>query len=245
MMRIGQTLSSEELYIRLRQVIADMPDLYIDRVTPVLARWLGEAAFLVSECGDVVDAGMFKIEAGRVASMASSAPSTIPIILYRALARAEAGAPTSARGSFIAAGQPFDALAAVSKILHAARVDVLIVDAYAEANLLDAFLRAVPEQVPIRVLADAKALKPTLKPAVEAWGKQFGPARPLEARKAPKGALHDRLILIDRTDAWLLGQSFNQLATRSNTYLSKADQELARMKIDAYDQIWAASAPLP
>ena len=102
----------------------------------------------------------------------------------------------------------------------------------------------MPEGVPIRVLADAKAVKPTLKPAVEAWGKQFGLTRPIEVRAAPKGTLHDRLILIDRRDVWLLGQSFNQLATRSNTYLSKADPELAQMKFGAYDQIWAASAPL-
>ena len=40
---------------------------------------------------------------------------------------------------------------------------------------------------------------------------------------------------------WLLGQSFNQLATRSNTYLQKADPELAQMKLDAYEAIWLAS----
>jgi hypothetical protein len=244
MARIGQTLSDEELYLRLKQVIADMPDLEVDRISPDLARWFGEASFLVEECGDIPDTAELRTQIGSFGTMLSRACDAIPVILYRALARAEARAPSSVHGTFIAAGKPFDALAAVSKLLREAQADVLIVDAYAGANLLDTFLVAVPERVPTRVLTDAKALKPTFKPAVEAWGKQFGPARPLQARKAPKGSLHDRLILIDRTDVWLLGQSFNQLATRSNTYLSKADPELTRMKIDAYDQIWDASTPL-
>jgi hypothetical protein len=89
-----------------------------------------------------------------------------------------------------------------------------------------------------------RALKPTLQPAAAAWTKQFGSARPLDVRKAPKGSLHDRLILLDRKDVWLLGQSFNQLATRSNTYLSKADAELAAMKIAAYEAAWGSAPPL-
>jgi hypothetical protein len=60
----------------------------------------------------------------------------------------------------------------------------------------------------------------------------------------PKGSLHDRLILLDRAVVWSLGQSFNQLAVRSPTSLSKVDPETARMKIDHYDLLWAASTPL-
>lgn len=179
---VGQTLSPEELHVRLRQVIAEMPNLSVDSVSPQLARWLGEASFLVEDCGYI--------------------PDTVEL-----------------------------------------RTEVLVVGAYAEGNLLNSFLLAVPERVPIRVLADMRALKPTLKPAVEAWGRQFGPTGPIEVRAAPRRTLHDRLILIDKGTVWLLGQSFNQLATHSNTYLSKADPELAAMKIEAYDQIWDGSAP--
>ena len=79
--------------------------------------------------------------------------------------------------------------------------------------------------------------KPSLKPAAELWQEQFGTKRPIEVRAAHKGTLHDRLILIDRTTAWLLGQSFNHLATHSNTYLAQADPELAQMKIYAYEEV--------
>lgn len=243
-MHIQKSLRPEELHVRLRQVVAELPDLGVHNVSPELARWLGEASFLVEECGSIPDTVELRTAIRDLGTMLSRANDIIPPLLYRALARAEARAPSSARGAFIAAGKPFDALAAVSKLLSESKEDVFVVDAYAEANLLKTFLVAVPEGVPIRVLADTKALKPTLKPAAEAWGKQFGLMRPIEVRAAPKGTLHDRLILIDRNAVWLLGQSFNQLATRSNTYLSKADPELAEMKVGAYDQIWGVSSPL-
>lgn len=242
--RSGKTLSDEELYLRLRQAIADMPNLNVDRVPVDLAKWLGEVTFLVEESGDFVDATTLKLEAAKLGSMISTGPDQIPVILYRALARAEAKAPSSAHGTFIAAGKPLDALAAVTKLLSEAKADVLIVDAYAEANLLTDFLVAASEGIALRVLADAKTLKPTLVPAAERWIKQFGAARPLEVRAAPKGELHDRLIFLDRSVVWVLGQSFNQLATRSHTSLMKADPELGKMKIAAYEKSWGAASPI-
>jgi hypothetical protein len=156
MARIGQILSDEELYLRLRQVIEDMPDLRSGEISPEIAKWLGEASFLVEECGYIPDTTEFRTQLSSIGTMMSRAHEMIPTILYRALARTQAKAPSAAHGTFIAAGKPFDALAAISKLLSEARSDVLVVDAYAEANLLDTFLRAVPEQVPVRVLADAK-----------------------------------------------------------------------------------------
>ena len=238
------SLKDEELYVRLRQAVADMPDLRVDSISLELAKWLAEVTFLVEDRGDLVDTFELKSAIGRLGTILSVGKQEVPLVLYRVLAKAEATAPSALRGSFIAAGRPFDALAAVSKLLGEAESDVLVVDAYAEANLLDAFLRAVPDQVGIRVLADAKTLKPTLKPAAEAWVAQYGVNRPLEIRVAPKGTLHDRLILLDRREVWLLGQSFNQLATRSNTYLSRSDAELAAMKVSAYEAAWSVAAQL-
>ena len=46
MVPTGQTLAApEELYLRLRQVVADMPDLRVELVSPELSRWLAEASF--------------------------------------------------------------------------------------------------------------------------------------------------------------------------------------------------------
>jgi hypothetical protein len=165
--------------------------------------------------------------------------------MFRVLARAEAKAPVSARGGFIPVGKPLDAMATVARLLGEATDDTLVVDPYAEASLLTDFLPATPQKVSVRVLSDERTHKPTLKPAAERWVEQFGVTRPLEVRVAPSRSLHDRLIFLDSKEVWVLGQSFNALAVRSPTSLLKADPELAKMKIDAYGQIWDAATPLP
>jgi hypothetical protein len=74
-----------------------------------------------------------------------------------------------------------------------------------------------------------------LKPAAEHWRQQFGALRPLEVRLAPAKALHDRLIQVDGSTVWVLGQSFNGLATRAHTSLVRMDDpESAALKIAAY-----------
>jgi hypothetical protein len=188
------------------------------------------------------------------------------------------------QGAFIAAGQSFDAFAAVGKVLSTAKSDVLMIDPYADATVLWDYAVAAPEQVSVRVLADAAhpqpSLKPaaerwmkqfgptrpltvaapeqvsvrvladaahpqpSLKPAAERWMKQFGPTRPLSVRLAAARTLHDRAILVDRTTAWTLGQSFKDLVARAHTTLSRLDREQGALKIAAYEDMWAAATPL-
>jgi hypothetical protein len=148
------------------------------------------------------------------------------------------------QGAFIAAGQSFDAFAAVGKVLSTAKSDVLMIDPYADATVLWDYAVAAPEQVSVRVLADAAHPQPSLKPAAERWMKQFGPTRPLSVRLAAARTLHDRAILVDRTTAWTLGQSFKDLVARAHTTLSRLDREQGALKIAAYEDMWAAATPL-
>jgi hypothetical protein len=94
------------------------------------------------------------------------------------------------------------------------------------------------------VMADEKQQKPSLKPATQAWITQFGSQKPLEVRLAQAGQLHDRLIIVEKTNAYDLGQSFNAIATRSPTAISRTDIQTAALKIAAYENIWQAADPL-
>jgi hypothetical protein len=58
----------------------------------------------------------------------------------------------------------------------------------------------------------SQAAKPSLKPAAERWIAQRHAKRPLEVRQAPAKSLHDRLIITDGATAWVVGQSFKDLA---------------------------------
>jgi hypothetical protein len=194
----------------------------------------------------LVDSAAFKVASnGLGGTLHHQDALTIIAILHRALARAELAAPVAAQGSFIPVGGSFTAVASVSKILGSATSSILIVDPYADANLLTEFAVLAPEGVRLMILADEAHHKPALKPTAKSWARQYGQARPMEVRLAPAKSLHDRIIVVDNRDAWTLGQSFNALATRSPTSIVRVDPETARMKVDAYNSTWAAATALP
>lgn len=238
------TLTAADLYLRLKQIIEDMPPLRGVQASPELHSWLGRAFILVEAAGDMMDTVSFRTAVNNIFTVYSRSPEDIPVILYRSLARAEAQAPISVKGTFIPVGKPLDALMAVTAVFKEATSDVLVVDPYADESLFSKFLPVVPEGISIRILSDAKFLKVGLKPAAEAWIAQYGSLRPLEVRKTAKGLLHDRVIILDGKIAWSVGQSFNHLAERSPTTLGKVDADTTSLKIPAYEDMWKQATSL-
>lgn len=235
------TTDPETLYLHLRRLVATMPDLASgDTRDPERLQWLGRAAALIEKSGDLTDFVQLKASADGIDFLRRDVNARkIESIVHRALARAELQAPASAQGAFIAAGDTLNAFAAVAKVLARAKSDILMVDAYADQTIITGFAVTAPEGVKIRILgADREARKMSLRPAVANWTQQFGPSRPIEVRVAPQADLHDRLILIDGTEAWSAGQSFNGMAQKSHTSIERSDAELATMKIQAYEAIW-------
>ncbi|WP_156352825.1 phosphatidylserine/phosphatidylglycerophosphate/cardiolipin synthase family protein [Pseudomonas sp. NBRC 111140] len=217
--------------------------------TPEGQRWLGRAAALLEQSGNLADSMEFNVAVQGLSSYQFStshagAVQRMTTILYRALARAELQASPSSSGAFIPVGETFSAFAALSRILCGASNTVMFVDPYADANLLTDFAVLVPDGVSVRILADAGSKKAAFPPAVKHWVHQYASARPLEARLAPERSLHDRLIIIDEREAWSLGQSFNALAARAPTSLIRADAETARLKIEAHNQAWQTATPI-
>lgn len=164
--------------------------------------------------------------------------------LFRALAETEAAIGPAARGAFIPANNVFDALATLATLFGAATRSLLIIDPYMDEKALTDFARLAPEGVRINLMADARHVKPGLKPAAQAWISQFGAARPLDVRLAPSRSLHDRAIIVDDTDAWILTQSLNAFAARSPATIARVDAQSAQLKIDAYGDIWRSATPI-
>ena len=76
----------------------------------------------------------------------------ISAIVYRALAFAEAKAPSSARGGFVGVHQDLDALQVVGTLLEEARQDVLIIDPYMDSKVFTDFGPTAPAGVSVRLL---------------------------------------------------------------------------------------------
>jgi hypothetical protein len=241
-------MDPETLYLQLKRLVASMPDLRApgQPISPEVNQWLGRAIALVEESGAGADLILLKVSAQSLDSaLRDQNAQSIATIVHSALARAEMKAPASAQGAFIAAGDTLNAFAAVAKVLARAKSDILMVDAYADQTIITDFAVAAPESAAVRILgANKETRKQSMRPAAERWAQQFGAGRPLTIRVASQATLHDRLILIDGTEAWSAHQSFNGMAQSSHTSIERSDPELAAMKIQAYEAIWDAAQPL-
>jgi hypothetical protein len=236
------------LYQQLGRLLESPPDLstYQACAQPAALQWLGRGHALVQavnvSAGYDAIAFSTAVDGMRMASWSSNVQKVFQI-LYRALGHCEQHLPAGLAGSFIPVGNSFDAFAALSKIFATSRVDVMIVDPYMDQSALVDFGLAVPEGVPLRLLADANNHKATLRPAAERWIAQYGTSRPLSVRLAPANSLHDRAIFIDRHEAWTITQSLKDFAKRAPAEIVRADS-IASLKVDAYEGIWATASIL-
>ncbi len=241
-------LGPEAFYMRIGAVIREMPEIPESGPLPEDVRiWLASAYALVKQGGDFLDINNFKDYSARLNSqpiIRSRYLEFLKDILYRTHAVAELKAPASVHGSFIPAGNPFDAMMALEKVVQTAKKQVLIVDPYMDHQVLSDFGMLIPENVALRLLADEKLHKQTLPPAVKRWIAQYGVGRPLAAKLAARGTLHDRLILVDQSSAFVLTQSLNAFAVRSPASILRSDEETALLKVNAYENIWRAAKPL-
>jgi hypothetical protein len=241
-------ITPESLYQQVGALVQSMPTTLAVTGTnyEMIYRWTGQLAALLEEAGQIADLVTLRaaIEKYPIPITRKGAELQFMAIAFRLLAIAELRAPAASQGTFIPAGNQFDGLAAVGKILQGATSDVLIVDPYMDEKALTTFAVLAPEGVTIRLLADAAHVKPALKPATTTWGAQYGTKRPIEARLAPAKTLHDRLVVADNQNAYTLGQSLNSFAVRAPTSILKADPETANLKVAAYATFWNSAGPL-
>jgi hypothetical protein len=138
------------LYQQVGRLIETMPLLTVGgELTPDIHRWLGRAAALVEESGDLqakTDWGLANIQL--LTDDQWTAARTVQLTLYRILGIAELQAPAGVKGSFIPVGAGFDALSAVGKVLQSATKDIFIVDPYMDETVLTDFAPTAPESGP-------------------------------------------------------------------------------------------------
>src|SRR5262249_1208512 len=139
------------------------------------------------------------------------------------LAKLELRLPAGTGGAFIPAGGVHDGYQAVSKAASTAAKHVFFIDPYADDQLISHFLPLVRGGLAPCARRDEQYGKPSLKRAAEGWVPQWKDKRPLEVRIAPARSLHDRLLVIDGDTAYVVGQSFKDLAKRAHSSLVRMD----------------------
>ena len=232
-------MSAEVLYTQIGQLIEAMPDLNATGpISPEAHRWLGRAHALVSEAEGPGAEIEFQQHRNTLEQYRYWGAERITGLFYRALATVETELPASFAGTFIPAGNTFDAMAAAARIFALARAELLIVDPYLDEKILTEFALLAPAGVTLKLLCDAAGYKETLTLALKKWVQQYGTTRPVEIKVTFERTLHDRLVAVDRTSVWTVGQSFNALAVRAPTSFVKGDPETTALKVRAYEEIW-------
>jgi hypothetical protein len=131
-------------------------------------------------------------------------------------------------------GLVFDYFDEIRKIIEIAKVDLLFVDPYLDAEFVSRYLGHVSDGVTTRLLARTKLA--TLLPAVDAFVSQF--KAKIEVRTAPN--FHDRYIFVDRTACYQSGASFKDGAKSAPTTLTQITDAFGVM-LKMYEGIWTGA----
>lgn len=162
---------------------------------------------------------------------------TAVAFIHDVIARVENSLPQVAGQSF-GPGAAYDFFKALNDLVSTAKVQLLVVDPYLDAEIFDGYMHALEPGVSARLLT-AKYLS-NVRVAAEKYQAQFGSA--VEVRSS--NDIHDRVIFVDNAQCWVLGASIKDAALKKPTYLAPLSQDISADKWKLYEAIWAASTPI-
>lgn len=127
--------------------------------------------------------------------------------------------------------QQYDFLRDLKEIILGAQTEVFVVDPYFDGQAFETYLGPIGGGCTIRILCSRYSSE--VSGHVKAFAAQHN-ANP-ELRKSQN--LHDRLVIIDGSDCWIVGGSIKD-AGKKPTYLVPLQPSIAPTKIDIYENLW-------
>ena len=206
-------------------------------------KWLARGIALLSQFNRL-QGRQFEVWA-RALNMGLSGYTTVPIwnqmrlMIRSTVETLEVELAGSAGGERVyAGGEAYTVYKDLREIIGAATTSVFIVDAYADEEIFDLYLEKVSKGTQIRFLTSDK--NPRLN-ALRAVARKFGASPGIVFESRSSAEVHDRVIFIDNTDCWVLGQSVKDAAVSKPTYLVPAESVSDMLAL--YERIWAGATP--
>ncbi len=138
----------------------------------------------------------------------------------------------------VGAGAVFDYFDEVRKVVETAKLDLLFVDPYLDAEFVSRYLLHASPGVTLRLLARERL--GTLLPAVELLRQQSKLS--IEVRSAP--GFHDRYVIVDRVGCYQSGASFKDGAKSAPTTLTQIVDAFPAV-LSTYEDLWSKGTPKP
>lgn len=241
-MKIGPDY--DRCYAILKQLISEAPNFFSQPKALIETDqiWLAKLKSCLVEMHLLTEQSSLSANMSYLSEYPESSVKNIKQVAFNALSIAEMKSDHAINGAFIAVGAAFDFHVVLNDILRGCKQDVFLIDPYMDSVVVSDVAPSCPEHVSIRFLSGDTTHRPSLKPAVDSWNKQYGSR--LQARIVEAKSLHDRLLIIDQTDVFLLTQSVKDFAKRAVGAVQKMELEAAGLKAGAYANLWSASTPL-
>lgn len=221
------------LLAELRALSENAPDFgaYSPSSRPHL-EWLGKAHALIAQW-NTVEAISFRSAADFLTFDITRNMNVAKLlgVLHRAIADLELQVPALPDQAF-GPGAVYDFLKTLRDLLASATNSVFVVDPYLDEQVFDAYLSTVSPQVVVRLLTMKRPA--SLKPAVTKYIAQTNTNVEVRTSKA----IHDRVIFLDDSSCWVLGQSIKDAAKSKPTYLAPLATDAAQLKKQDYETIW-------
>ena len=152
--------------------------------------------------------------------------------LRTTITKLEAQAPR-APAKVYGPGDALDLYQDLSQVISAAGTEIFIVDPYANEELFSLYLSKVRTGVKIRVLTGSPSS------AMRSLAAKFAARQGINFEARHTNQVHDRVIMIDGRDCWVLGQSIKDAAMKKPTYLVPVDAVSDMAKL--YEDVWAGA----
>ena len=151
-----------------------------------------------------------------------------------AIADLELDVPPDSRAAF-GPGDVYDVFKELRRIVGSAERSVLIVDPYLDPTVFDLYLDGVPGGVGVRLLCNRHA--GPVSQAAQKFSQQHGST--VEVRQTNNA--HDRVIFLDDSACFILGQSLKDAAKAKPTYLVALPPDVSIEKLRIYNEVWNAA----
>lgn len=234
------THTPEQLLMEVEDLLRTMPDRdgFGANGSDAHFAWLGRAEAVVAGWNPL-QVVIFRTDSQRANSRdAREVERAMPVIItwlhrVRHDLRMKTTGPQAVA---VGQGNVFDYFDEVRKIIEQAKVDIMFVDPYLDAEFVPRYLPHVAKDITIRLMARERMA--VLLPAVDLFRQQSG--MKIDVRSV--SGFHDRLIFVDHDACYFSGASFSDGAKRTPTTLTNIEDARADMQA-IYEEKWKSGTP--
>ena len=224
---------------RLKQTLVQMPDLAsFDKSNPAHTQWIGQTLALIRHVSPN-DAYRFDLAAGMVGidihkeHNYTEMRSTLEMVI----ATLELQNPEETQKVY-GPGAQYDFYRDLKRIIEGATKSVFIVDPYINTELFDLYVEKIKNGTNVRLLTS------NFDSATEAIIKKYQAKPSIYFQAKRSSEIHDRVIIIDGTACWVLGQSIKDAAKKKPTYIAPLPSDVVTLKEAHYEKIWNAATTI-